>query len=137
MITSTGLEGPSGLTASAVCSLSIEPLLLIACLDQSSRTLAAVRRSRRIGINVLARHQQALASAFASKAPEAEKFQGVAHREIDGVPVLDGVVAWLTGEVRELLEGGDHVIAVTEVRSTEAPGGDPLVYFRGAYRALA
>ncbi len=137
VVTSTGQNGPAGLTASAVCSLSLDPLLMIACIDTGSRTLEAIRRSGVIAVNVLASDQQALAAIFASKAPEREKFSGVPHSEIDGVPVLAGVVAWLTGRVRELLPGGDHVIGVAEVEGVGAPGGEPLVYFRGAYHTLS
>lgn len=136
VVTSSGEEGPSGLTANALCSLSLEPLLMIVCLDNGSRTLRAVRRSSRLAVNVLGRHQQALAAGFASKAPEAEKFREVAHHEVDGVPVLDGVVAWLTGEVRDLVPGGDHMIGVADVGSVGAPGGEPLVYFQGGYHVL-
>lgn len=136
VVTSTGEEGPSGLTANALCSLSLEPLLMIVCLDRGSRTLRAVRRSSRLAVNVLGRHQQGVAAGFASKAPEPEKFDGVAHSDVDGVPVLDGVVAWLTGEVRDLVPGGDHVIGVAEVSSVGAAGGEPLVYFRGGYHVL-
>ncbi len=137
VVTSAGTGGPSGLTASAVCSLSLDPLLMIVCIDTGSRTLRAIRRSGRFAVNVLARDQQGLAAIFASKAPEAEKFAGVGHSEVDGVPVLAGVVAWLTGRVRELLPGGDHVIGVGEVERVGAPGGEPLVYFRGAYHTLS
>lgn len=136
-MTSTGASGPSGLTASAVCSLSLEPLLVIVCIDRGSRTLEAIRRSGRLAVNVLASDQQSLAAIFASKDPEAEKFEHVRHRDVDGIPVLEGVVAWLTGRVRELAPGGDHVIGVAEVERVGAPGGEPLVYFRGAYHELA
>ena len=136
VITSAGVEGPSGMTANAVCSLSLEPVLLVACLDRGSRTLAAVRHSGRLAVNVLAEGQQTMAISLASKAPEREKFAGVGYREVDGVPVLEGVVAWLAGPVRDLLPGGDHVIGVTEVESVDAPGGEPLVYYRSAYRSL-
>lgn len=136
VVTSTGRAGSVGLTASAVCSLSLEPLLMVVCIDTGSRTLDAVRRSRRLAVNVLAYDQEHLAARFAGKAPEREKFAGVPHEQVDGVPVLDGVVAWLTGTVRELAPGGDHVIGVAEVRSVGAPGGDPLLYFRGGYHRL-
>ncbi len=137
VITSVGERGPSGLTASAVCSLSLDPVLFVVCMDLGSRTLAAVRHSGRVGVNVLAEDQRWLAAHFASKAPEHEKFGTIEHREIDGVPVLNGVVAWLTGELRELLPGGDHMIGVAEVVSADAPGGAPLVHHRGVYRALS
>jgi flavin reductase (DIM6/NTAB) family NADH-FMN oxidoreductase RutF len=137
VVTSAGRNGPSGLTANAVCSLSLDPMLMIVCIDTGSRTLEAIRRSRRLAVNVLARDQQSLAATFASKAPERDKFSGLRHSEVDGVPVLDGVVAWLTGGVRELVPGGDHVIGVADVESVGVPGGDPLVYFRGAFHTLS
>ncbi len=136
VVTSVGEHGPSGLTASAICSLSIDPLLMLVCLDRTSRTLRAVEHSRRLGVNVLARDQEALARGFALKGPEHEKFTGVSWSDCGGVPQLHGVVAWLAGEVTELLPGGDHLIAVTAVTDVDAPGGEPLVYFRGGYRTL-
>lgn len=135
-MTSVGENGPSGLTANAVCSLSVEPLLVLACLDRGSRTLRAIESSGRLAINVLARDQEALARCFAAKGPEHEKFTGVAWTDRDGLPRLDGAVAWLAGEVRELVEGGDHRIAVTEVTGIDAPGGEPLLYHRGRFRSF-
>ena len=136
VVTTTGPDGPAGMTANAICSLSLDPLLMLVCLEQTARTLAAVRQSRRLAVNVLAQHQQALASVFASKAPEAEKLLGVGFDEVDGVPVLHETVAWLTGDLEELLPGGDHLIGVTAVRTVGSPGGDPLVYYRGGYHSL-
>lgn len=137
VVTSIGPNGPSGLTASAICSLSLEPLLMLACLDLGSRTLRAIEHSRRLAVNVLARDQEEIARAFALKGPEHEKFTGVAWEERDGVPILDGVVAWLAGDVRELLPGGDHRIAIVAVTDLGVGEGEPLVYFRGAFRELA
>lgn len=137
VVTSEGVRGPAGLTASAVCSLSLDPLLMVVCIDRGSRTLEAIRHSRRLAVNVLAGDQRRLASTFAGKEPEREKFAGVPHSHVDGVPILDGVVAWLTGRLRELAPGGDHVIGVAEIERVGAPGGEPLVYFRGSYHALS
>lgn len=136
VVTSVGENGPSGLTASAICSLSMDPLLMLVCLDRGSRTLRAIEYSRRLGVNVLRRGQEELARGFALKGPEHEKFHGVAWTDRAGVPLLEGVVAWLAGDVTELLPGGDHLIAVTAVTDVHAPGGDPLVYFRGRFRSL-
>jgi flavin reductase (DIM6/NTAB) family NADH-FMN oxidoreductase RutF len=136
VVTTTGPDGPAGMTANAICSLSLEPLLMLVCLELNARTLAAVRDSGRLAVNVLAQHQQPLASIFASKAPEPEKFRGVGFDEVDGVPVLHDVVAWLTGDLEQLLPGGDHLIGVTAVRNVGSPGGEPLVYYRSGYHSL-
>ena len=136
VVTSVGENGPSGLTANAVTSLSLDPLLMLVCLDRGSRTLKAIEHSGRLAVNVLARGQEELARGFAAKGPEHEKFTGVSWRDREGLPELDGVVAWLAGDVTDLLPGGDHVIAVTAVKHVDAPGGEPLVYFRGAFHSL-
>ena len=135
-VTVVTTPGPAGLTASAICSLSLEPLLMVVCLDNGSRTLERVRESGRLAVNVLARDQEALATRFATKGSEAGKFDGVPWHEADGVPVLDGVVAWLAGEVAELVPGGDHQIAITTVTAAESHGGEPLLHWRGGYRTL-
>src|SRR3954470_9026953 len=74
VVTAMSPEGPVGMTANAISSLSLDPLLLLVCFDNASRTLAVVRDSRRFGVNVLAVGQEALARRFAGKLPEAEKF---------------------------------------------------------------
>ena len=136
IVTSVGENGPSGLTASAVSSLSLDPVLMLVCLDRGSRTLKAIESSGRLAVNVLSRGQEELARGFALKGPEHEKFTGVSWRDREGLPELDGVVAWLAGEVTELVSGGDHLIAIPAVTHVDAPGGDPLMYFRGDFRSL-
>ena len=127
-------RGPAGLTTNAFTSLSLEPPLVLVCLDLGSRTLAAVREHRRLAVNVLASDQRELAVRFAGKAAHQEKFADVGWREEGGVPVLDGVVAWFAGPVRDLIDGGDHVIAVTEAVRFAAPGGSPLLFHQGTYK---
>jgi flavin reductase (DIM6/NTAB) family NADH-FMN oxidoreductase RutF len=136
VVTTRGQDGPAGMTANAICSVSLDPLLMLVCLEQTARTLTAVRETGRLAVNILSQHQQPLASVFASKAPEPEKFEGVGYDEVDGVPVLHDVVAWLTGDLQELLPGGDHLIGVTAVRNVGSPGGEPLVYYRSGYHSL-
>jgi hypothetical protein len=94
IVTSIGPDGPAGATANAVGSLSLEPPLMLACLDRGSRTLAVVRDARRFGISVLAAGQGELARAFASKASHGKKFREVEFSERSGVPILAGTVAW-------------------------------------------
>ncbi|MBA2505971.1 MAG: flavin reductase family protein [Thermoleophilaceae bacterium] len=128
--------GPAGATTNAVTSLSLDPLLVLACLDRGSRTLDAIRASGRAGISVLAAEQEDVARGFASKASHAEKFATVSHRDDHGVPLIDGAIAWLAGPVHQLMPGGDHEIVVIAVEAYGAPGGEPLLFHRGAYGAL-
>ena len=128
-------DGPMGMTANAVCSLSLDPVLLLVCFDNAARTLPQVRESGRFGVNVLASGQERLARLFASKRPEREKFAGVGHTVHDGIPVIEGVLAWVGCRLERLIPGGDHTIGIGAVEAAEAGEGDPLLWFRGGYRA--
>src|SRR5690242_62081 len=88
VVTAFGESGPSGATANAVCSLSIEPMLMLACLDRGSRTLRSVQSAGRFGINVLGAGHEQLARQFSTKVPEPEKWEGVGWVERDGIPAL-------------------------------------------------
>lgn len=136
VVTSSGPDGPSGMTANAVTSLSLEPPLMIVCFDRTARTLSAVEHSRRLAIQFLAHDQEELAARFASKLPEPEKFEGVEWSDRGGAPALDGCVAGMGCELRDLLPGGDHLIGVAEVVDLWTGGGDPLVFHRGDYWSL-
>jgi flavin reductase (DIM6/NTAB) family NADH-FMN oxidoreductase RutF len=136
VVTSLGPEGPSGMTANAVTSLSLVPPLMIVCFDRTARTLTAVEHSHRLAIQFLAHDQEEVARRFASKLPEAEKFEGLEWSDRSGVPALGGSLAGLGCELRELVQGGDHLIAVVEVVDLWSAEGDPLVFFEGAYWAL-
>lgn len=139
IVTTSGPDGPAGMTTNAVTSLSLDPLLLLVCFERQSRTLAAVRASERFAVNILRAEDHELARVFASKRVAREKFESVTHAESHGVPVLDGALAWIACELRELRPGGDHVIGIGEVIGMGAGDelGDPLVYYRGGYRTIA
>lgn len=135
VVTASGPDGPVGMTANAVCSLSLDPLLALVCFDNGSRTLPVVREQRRFGINVLAAGQAELARLFASKRPEAEKFAGVQHAVHDGIPVIDSTIAWVGCELEQMIEAGDHTIGIGAVIAAErAVELDPLIWYRGEYR---
>jgi 3-hydroxy-9,10-secoandrosta-1,3,5(10)-triene-9,17-dione monooxygenase reductase component len=134
VITAQGPDGPGGLTANALCSLSLDPLLLLVCFDKTARTLPIIRGAGRFAVNVLRHEQHALSRVFASKRPERNKFDGVPYTVRHGVPILDQALAWLVCDLRDEHPGGDHTIgigAVTEMHHHTA--GEPLVLFRGSY----
>ena len=134
IVTCYGPDGPSGLTTNAITSVSLEPLLLLVCFDNGSRTLAAVRGARRFAVNVLRAGQHDLARVFSSKRVAREKFEAVTHSEAHGVPVLDGALAWLACDLVELHPAGDHTLGIGEITQMDAdPDGEPLVWYRGAY----
>lgn len=136
IVSASGPGGPAGATANAVTSLSLDPPLMLACLDRGSRTLTALRETGRFAVSVLAAGQADLALSFASKESHAEKWREVAFDDHGEVPVLAGGVAWSVCRLCDLYDGGDHEIAVGEVLALGGDGGDPLIFWAGGYRAL-
>ena len=139
VITGADAEGPVGMTANAVCSLSLEPLLFLVCFDTGSRTLPVVRATGRFGVNVLAHDQDELAKLFASKRHERRKFDTVEHELREGVPVIADALAWIVCELRESHAGGDHTIGIGAVTAmgNRAGESEPLVWYRGRYTTVS
>ena len=128
----------AGLTVSAVSSLSLDPTLLLVCVDQASDTLPFLERAGYFAVNVLEEGKgETLARRFAGGGAE-EKFRGVAWRpERTGAPVLDEALAWMDCRVTAVVPGGDHIIFVGEVLAADAREGTPLLYYRGGFGRFA
>jgi 3-hydroxy-9,10-secoandrosta-1,3,5(10)-triene-9,17-dione monooxygenase reductase component len=137
IVTAHGEDGPAGATANAVTSLSLDPPLMLACLDRRSRTLEIVREAGAFGVSYLAGDQEAIARSFATKAPHTEKFHEVAFSDHAGVPILDGAISWAACRITDTHPGGDHEIFVGEVVEVGGNGGDPLLFHRGDYLPLS
>ncbi|HWI70677.1 MAG TPA: flavin reductase family protein [Baekduia sp.] len=142
IVTAHSDDGPAGLTTNAVTSLSLEPLQLIVCFDNASRTLPIVEQAGRFAVNVLRAGQEDLARIFASKRVAVEKFEAVTHTVAHGVPVIDDALAWIACDLDSLTEAGDHTIGigrVTHLSSDDAPSAsnDPLLFFRGGFGRMA
>ncbi len=125
----------SGLTVSAFAVVSLEPPLVLVCLDHASRTLGAVERSGRFGVNVLAEGQEELAQRFSTKNEE-KIAAGAATRGEMAVPLLVGAHAYLECRVDRMVEGGDHAIVVGAVERARLGSGRPLLFYRGRYASL-
>jgi flavin reductase (DIM6/NTAB) family NADH-FMN oxidoreductase RutF len=136
VVTAPGAADPAGATANAVASLSLEPPLMLVCLDHRSRTLGALRSAGSFAINVLSAASEEQARSFATPRPHAEKWQGVAATERSGVPVLADALVWVVCELRDLLDGGDHTIVTGSVIELGTSEGEPLLFVDGAYRSL-
>jgi flavin reductase (DIM6/NTAB) family NADH-FMN oxidoreductase RutF/DNA-binding GntR family transcriptional regulator len=136
VITTVDGEAPYGTTASAVSSLSLEPPMVLICLNRTSSTGQAISRARRFAINVLDEDQAELASRFARKDPD--KFVGVDHvRGVTGQPLLAQALATIECRVVEEVTGGTHTVFLSEVDAASARQGSPLAYFRGQFGRLA
>ncbi len=137
IVATGGDDGPAGATANAVTSLSIEPMLMLACLDRGSRTLLAAQAADRFSISVLHDGQEEVARSFATKKPVAEKWAGVAWSERDGLPAIDDALLWVACELEDVIAAGDHVILTGAVTDLTTAHGTPLVFHGGEYRPLA
>jgi len=135
-IVTTESEGVArGTTASAVASLSLEPPMVLVCMNESSSTGQAIARSRAFAINILHVDQLVLARRFATKAPD--KFDGVELAPGPfGQPLLTDALATMECSVAETMTGGTHTVYIGEVRSATSYEGAPLAYFRGEFGRL-
>jgi flavin reductase (DIM6/NTAB) family NADH-FMN oxidoreductase RutF len=127
------------MTANAVCSLSLEPLQLLVCVERSAHCHAQLLAARAFAVNVLAADQRVLSELFArTQPPEQGTLRGASHRlSARAIPLLDGAHAHLECRVAEIYAGGDHDIFLGEVLDGAAPNdGSPLLFYRGRYRSL-
>ena len=136
IVATNGADGPAGATANAVSSLSIDPMLMFACLDRGSRTLLAVQAADRFSISVLHDGQEDIARSFATKRPVTEKWAGVAWSERDGLPAIDDALLWVACDLQDVITAGDHVILTGAVTDLTTASGTPLVFHQGGYVPL-
>lgn len=124
-----------GTTASAVSSLSLEPPMLLICMNHTSSTGQAITSAGAFAVNVLAEHQAALARRFATKGDD--KFTGAAVLAGRfGQPLLEEALAHLECRVIDRVTAGTHVVFLAEVETASAHSGSPLTYFRGQFGRL-
>ena len=129
-----------GMTANAFASVSLDPLLVLVCVDQRARTHGHLHAKKRFGVNVLAENQREVSEYYA-RSPEAHdraepqtgmRFERTPH----GTPVLQGALAYLECRLHTAQDAGDHTIFIAEVEDVVVREGDPLLFFRGKYRSI-
>ncbi|MFX3635685.1 MAG: flavin reductase family protein [Candidatus Pristimantibacillus sp.] len=139
IITTIDTEGnPMGMTANAFTSLSLDPPLVLICIDNKSGTLTQLLASKKYCVNLLASSQENLSRIFARRGG-AEKFENVPYSAgVTGVPVLDGCLASVECMVTNVVEGGDHLILVGEGIQIHEVGDatEPLIFYKGKYEKL-
>ncbi|HWZ82170.1 MAG TPA: flavin reductase family protein [Terriglobales bacterium] len=126
-----------GMTANAFCSVSLDPMLVLVCVDQRARTHDHLHARKRFGINVLRADQQAISEYYARAAEShqhAEEAGASFERTSHGTPVLRGALAYLECRLHSANPAGDHTIFIAEVEDVVVREGEPLLYFRGQYR---
>jgi flavin reductase (DIM6/NTAB) family NADH-FMN oxidoreductase RutF len=129
-----------GMTANSFTSVSLDPMLILVCVDEKAKILPLLHEKKRFGISVLKQGQQAISEYFAQCEQDAEAEQRLALRyrwTPSGVPVLEGTALQLSCSLVDAHLAGDHTIFVARVEDAEIHGGEPLLFFRGEYRHVA
>lgn len=126
-----------GMTANAFASVSLDPPLLLVCVDHAARTHAHLHARKRFGVNVLCESQRAISEYYARSTyirAHAEEETGARFdRTAHGTPILHGALAYLECRLQSTHEAGDHTIFIAEVEDVVVGEGDPLLFFRGRY----
>ncbi|MDT8860715.1 flavin reductase family protein [Alkalihalobacillus sp. MEB130] len=137
VVTTTMGEELIGLTANAFSSLSLDPPLILVCIDKRSSSMVAFTKERPFAINILQEGQEDECWKFASKS--ADRFEGVTYSlSNDGVPIISQNLATIECMVEDVLEGGDHYIVTGRVKKVDYDQEkQPLLFFRGKIGQLS
>jgi flavin reductase (DIM6/NTAB) family NADH-FMN oxidoreductase RutF len=126
---------PYGLTVNSFTSVSLNPVLVLVCLDNKLSGLPSFRDSKHFGVSILSEHQEDLSRMFAKK--DSERPPTIYFEGRLGMPLLRNSLAVMECEVVNVYDGGDHHIFLGEVQTAEVFQLDgALLYFRGKYRQL-
>lgn len=128
-----------GMTANAITSVSLDPLLLLVCVDRQAHAYEQLLQSGRFGVNILAEDQEEISRLFATKSePERGQLRGAAFRLGEhGTPLLEGCLAYVECEVADRFEAGDHTIFIGAVLDGRVlRDALPLLFYQAAYRRL-
>jgi flavin reductase (DIM6/NTAB) family NADH-FMN oxidoreductase RutF len=135
VITARHGDQRAGMTASAVASLSVDPVLLLVCINNRLPAHETIEHSRRFAVNVLGEGQEELALRFSRPSPD--KFADVPLVRDSEPPLLEAAIAYFICDVHERFPGGDHSIFIGRVRECAAkPGRRPLLYFGSRFGSL-
>jgi flavin reductase (DIM6/NTAB) family NADH-FMN oxidoreductase RutF len=129
-----------GMTANSFTSVSLEPMLILVCVDKRAKMLGLLEKKKRFGVSVLKAGQEAISEYFAKRehSSEAEQRLGIHFRPTPGgAPVIEGTLLQMGCNLIASHLAGDHTIFVGEVHDAEMHEGEPLLYFRGEYRRIA
>jgi flavin reductase (DIM6/NTAB) family NADH-FMN oxidoreductase RutF len=140
VITSADGDSLHGMTANAISSLSLDPVLLLICVDKTAHTYQAVQASQAFAVNVLGEHQETLSRLFAKHddSPPGTLRGQTFRKGQTGTPILTDCLAFLECRVVNMIDGGDHSIFLGEVVDEAVVNQDlaPLIFYRGGYRSL-
>jgi flavin reductase (DIM6/NTAB) family NADH-FMN oxidoreductase RutF len=124
-----------GMTANAVTSLSLDPPLVLLCVDKRAQFLTALKESNTFALSILGEEHEHHSRRFAQKGPKEFTDWG-SVTSVTGAPILSGALAWVDCKVVNVLPGGDHEIFIGEILAGDCRDGRPLLYFGGNYAQL-
>lgn len=140
VITSAAGDELQGMTANAVTSLSLDPVMVLIAVDKTTHTHGVLERGGVFTVNILGEHQEEVARIFAKRGePEIGSLRGVPFvRGHTGCPILEDCLAFIECRIADVRDGGDHTIFLGEVvREGIVNDVPPLLFYRGQYRRLS
>ena len=135
VVTTSG-ELPTGLTANAVTSLSLDPPLVLVAVDKKAGSHQAIKDAGCFAMNILTAKQQTVSNKFATHGPKDFSDLDI-KTAATGAPIIADSLGWVDCKLSEIISGGDHDIFIGEIVAGELNSGDPLLYFAGKYRDVA
>lgn len=127
-------EGVHGMTANSFTSVSLDPPLILVCVDKANTTHQLIRETNKFAVNILSAEQENIARWYAGQ--RQEFVQPNWQFDVAESPVLEGTLAWLDCALEHVYDGGDHTIYVARVNKLSTSNGEPLVFFRGRFTSL-
>jgi flavin reductase (DIM6/NTAB) family NADH-FMN oxidoreductase RutF len=126
---------PHGITVSSFASLSLDPPLVLVCVEKRTRSHAAIAAERCFGVHILRADQAGLSDRAAGRrGPAGNDLEGLEHKsEVTGAPILADAMAWLDCSLADALPGGDHTIFVGRVEAAGGVPGSPLLWYNRGY----
>ncbi len=136
VVTTRGADGADqGMTVSAFCSVSLEPPLILICIEKNASVYDALTKATGFAVNILSAKQEQIARRFAII--DIDRFEGIGFtRSSSGYAILDDVLGVIECRRTTLYDGGDHTLVLGEVEATRVESGTPLLYYRGGYAQL-
>ncbi|MGR9053526.1 MAG: flavin reductase family protein [Gammaproteobacteria bacterium] len=135
--TFTEVSGPQGMTATSFSSVSLEPPQILVCINDKADTGEGIQQCRHFAVNILTSVQESVSNEFAGGASQEQRFANVDWQKgAYGMPVLQDSLCSLECRVLQQVKAGTHWIIVGEVMAIAGRTGDPLLYYKSAYRTL-
>jgi flavin reductase (DIM6/NTAB) family NADH-FMN oxidoreductase RutF len=137
VVTTSHGDSDHGLTVNAFTSVSLDPPLVLVCIDKKAESYGIMKKSRIFAINILSEKQKEQSLNFSRHELKDIRFRNLkVKREVTGAPIIEDAIAYLDCKVVEIYDGGDHDIFVGAVQKLAFREADPLLFYAGKYRKI-